>query len=64
MYSFLGRQVKAALFGGRKERMPLLVIALGAWIALKLVGAGRDQVYYRRALEPGETMVVRAPARD
>ncbi len=64
VYRFLVRQVKAALFAGRNERIPLLVVALGAWIALKLVGAGRGRVYYRRALGPGETVVVRSPASD
>lgn len=62
MKRFLLRQVDAALFRGRKERIPLLILGAGAWMALRIVAGRKGAVVYRRQLNKGESITITTPA--
>jgi hypothetical protein len=62
--AILRRQIKAAILGGRTERLPFVIIAAGAWIALRLISGRKNGVVYKHGLRPGESITITAPGVD
>ncbi len=62
MGNFLLRNLKLAVLGNRSERLPFVIIGVGAWLALKLISRDKERVMYSRRLRPGEVLTIRPQA--